>query len=810
MAKRAARITVIKPEYVYLRLKPNNSIRNTDTHLIARTIATLYRGLWNCLKWEEMKAIRLFRKEYVIGTRFSYTLQGKISYYVYMEKEKVEFYFIVPYSFLDVIKERLGSVWNGITMEEVVEIPTFSENAFKYQMVYEKEDALSLRTNRSDNSLLNASLNVIDLMEEQDRAGILYNFIPVAQGSFAHSYKATIDKVKNGMPTERNKFGLLYLIKMGISLVDSIFNDITEALAGKNEKKNEENVLDTIIEKLNGGKQISESTEKKIRGHVLDTQILIFSESPDAVKARNHASSIAQSFDVLTGDNRLIKKRYSKGTVNYTATRINGAETNRVGDQEVQSFISIAGRELLERYPFMDRVETQEIQIPKELQKGVMCIGDVTYRGQSQRAYLSDDEQFKKLMLLLIGPSRAGKSNLISHLSIDAIDNGECVVIFDFIKNCELSKSVAECFPDDQVLRIRCDDFENLQGIGYNEVGYSSNAFKQYDNAKRQTTNTLMLIDSINVGSGDSSKLTPKMERYLESACLVVYISGGSMKDVFGVLLNHETRHNFINKVPKNQLDNLRDYIDSIKEIDDKDKAGKVTGTKVQAGIIDRLNALKRNTYVELMLKKGTKNNINLVDEMQKNQLIVIEMPQAMFTTDAEKDIFTTYWMSKIWLGLQVRADLYEEKDLKKVNVVIDEIYQVEHTEQFLKSKLSQLAKFGMKPIVSCHYINQLKYLREELRSANTSYMLIAGSDKKNFDELKDELYPFTAEDLKDMKRYHSLNYIKTKDGYARFITKLPGEVSSRITSRTKPQQIENVTEENLKVGESNVIDKKQ
>lgn len=64
--------------------------------------------------------------------------------------------------------------------------------------------------------------------------------------------------------------------------------------------------------------------------------------------------------------------------------------------------------------------------------------------------------------------------------------------------------------------------------------------------------------------------------------------------------------------------------------------------------------------------------------------------------------------------------------------------------------------------------------MRDELRSANTSYMLISGCDKKNFEELKEELYPYTAEDLKNLKRYHSLNLIKTKDGYARFITKLP------------------------------------
>lgn len=38
-------------------------------------------------------------------------------------------------------------------------------------------------------------------------------------------------------------------------------------------------------------------------------------------------------------------------------------------------------------------------------------------------------------MLLLIGPTRAGKSKLMANLSKDAINNGECVIVFDFIKS---------------------------------------------------------------------------------------------------------------------------------------------------------------------------------------------------------------------------------------------------------------------------------------------------------------------------------------------------------------------------------------
>jgi len=138
-------------------------------------------------------------------------------------------------------------------------------------------------------------------------------------------------------------------------------------------------------------------------------------------------------------------------------------------------------------------------------------------------------------------------------------------------------------------------------------------------------------------------------------------------------------------------------------------------------------------------------------------------------------------------MSLQVRSSQIRDKSKRtKVNLIFDELYQVKNTEQFMKSKLSQIAKFGCKPIVSCHYINQLSYLRNELRSANTSYMLIAGCDKKNYDELKSELYPFTEEDLKHLKAHHSMNYLKTTDGYSCFITQLPGVVGKRVKQTMK------------------------
>jgi hypothetical protein len=71
-----------KPNYIYLKLIPSNSIRNYNSDKILTLIAGLYRAI--------DKHIRTINK------KLFFECTSKVSYYIYMEKSSVQFYFIVP------------------------------------------------------------------------------------------------------------------------------------------------------------------------------------------------------------------------------------------------------------------------------------------------------------------------------------------------------------------------------------------------------------------------------------------------------------------------------------------------------------------------------------------------------------------------------------------------------------------------------------------------------------------------------------------------------------------------------------------
>lgn len=768
-------IQVLKPRYVYLKLTPNNSLRNNGTNKIAKTISLLYANIFKAIQAENAKVINFFGKDTLFYTKYSIQLQSKVLYYVYIEKGKVEFYFMIPDHYLSVMTEKIKDTWSNLTITQVTELPRVSDSALSYQLLYKHEDGLSLETDRRTNDLLSSNLNIINVLEEGDQIAIMYNFMPTPQFGWPAQYKNTLEKVKRKESTLKNKANILYVFQFLANLISETFNLLSDPLKSNEARarRKDDSLLTETLIKLNNRVDISTSTAGKANQVILNTQIIVQSDSPKALNKINNAKSICQSFDSISGDNSLVPVKINKRKIAPIESFSLVPKYNKMSTSECSNFIALPGRELLDQYKIIDKVETQELDIPEDLREGIMNIGTVTYRGKQKKAYLSSDFEYQFLTLNIIGPSRAGKSNLIGHLTIDAIAAGECVIIFDFCGNCELSNTISTFIPEDKTLIVDCSDYSKMQGMGYNEIRKTDDIFEQYRNAKEQASQLVTLIDTVNT---QDKAMSPKMERYLLAAALVVFISNGSIKDVFDILQNHVLREKFLYKIPDEHLENLEEYLMTLLELDEI-KDGKVIGTQYSkvSGIMDRLHKLKKNTYIELMLKKDTTNNFDLVDEMQKNQLICLKMPEVMFMTDEERDIYCTYWMTKIWMSLQIRKwAIPDRKDLTKVNIVIDELYQVNQTEAFLTSKLSRLAKFSAKPIISCHYINQMKTIRDELRSANASYMLVSGCDSKNYQELKTELAPFTEEDLLKLKEFHSLNYIKCKSGYARFITKLP------------------------------------
>lgn len=758
---------LINPTYTYIQIIPHRSIRNYNSSNIAKAISHTYKAI--------NKRVHREQKKIFIETNF------KISYIIDIVKNNANFYFLVPTVYKSIILEKITEIWSKATVKIVEEIPTFSLNSTTYSLSYKKNDCLSLNVDKKSNEPLNSIINVMDIMQKQDKVRIAYNFMPITQLGWKEKYEDMEDKLKNSKPLDKKVTSLEFLIKTFIGTILTTLDCILEVandFTGSSNSNKDESLYKSVMSIMSQQNEISKATKSKKEATIINTQIAVISESVDDTRKSNNALSVCQAYHVLDEDNELVYKKVKK-PINLFDYDFK-TDMSMFSADECQNFIQIPADSLLTDYK-INHIENTETDVPLELQTGIMCIGDSTCKGVTQKAFLSMDKDFRNLCLCVIAPTRSGKTNFLKNLARDAINAGECAILFDFCGECEFSDDVISVIDKNKVLNIDLSNFAKLQGLGFNELFTNSNdKFEIYKSAKMQTSQLVNYINSINM----NSELEPRMNRYLKASSLVVFIQKGSIKDVFNVLENFKIRKKFIDKISHNQLENLEEYILALEELDEKSRATKdnpseVIGTKISfiQGILNRLDTIKSNTYMELMLKQDCSKNLDLTKEIQKSQLICLRMPETMFSTDEERDIYSNYWVSKIWGALQQRHSTIKEEDRIKVNLFFDELYQVPCTQTFLKTKLNQIAKKTCKPIISCHSLEQIKYIRPELKSANTSYMMISGCSKDNYNELKEELQPFELEDLEHLKRYHSLNLIKISNGYAKFITKLPPRI---------------------------------
>ncbi|KZL88740.1 hypothetical protein [Clostridium magnum] len=764
---------LVHPKYIILKLIPDTSIRNYNSSNIAKAIQYMYKNITQRIRKEE--------KQFIIETPV------KCSFFIDIQKNDVSFYFIVPERYLGLIKEKITETWSKVTIGEVDTIPVFSEKALKYQLKYSKEDALSLNINKKCNEPLNSILSVLDILEEGDRVGIFYNFIPCIQRGWRVEYQRTIDKLKNNEPIEREKFTWKYVLKEGFIILINLVEDLLDIVSdffGADKKEQKQSLAEVALTSLmlEDKKKLSSATVEKKDTTVLSTQMLIVADGNNIKRTENNAIAVLEGYKTLSEDNELIyKKLPKKNTFYITDFKIAGVEENKLSVEECQNLLELPGRELLQQHKIIDKIDVLESKVPDQLQSGVIRAGENTYRGKLTSVYQTEDKELKNTAICLCGPNRSGKSTLIANIVYDLIKAGRTVILPDFCGKCQLSDELARVIPKEKILNIECNIWDTLQGFGYNEiVPKDDSIFELYNCAKMKAAKLKELINLVNDGDSD---LEGRMERYLEYAALVVFVCNGSVNDVFKVLKQHVLRHEYIKKIPLELKDTMEEYIDELLEIDEwskatKDTPAEVIGTKQGhiSAILSRVHRLKQNAYIEMMLKRSSDNNINLIDEIQKGKLICIRMYDSMFATQQQKDIYVCYWITKVWGALQKRFCDIDQDKLVQTVILIDELYQTKNCEKYLTIILSQMPKYRTKLVLSCHHLAQIPVIQEELKSAMCSYMFIAGSNKKNYQAMKEEFEDkgYSLEDLLHLKRYHCLNLLAYEEGYWAGITQLP------------------------------------
>lgn len=728
---------IVNPTYAILQVIPHSSCRNYNTSSIAKVISSMKRYIGRK------------EKKYVIES------QLKCTYMIDIYKDDVRFYFVVPVQYKLMLKEKIQDTWNKATVKEVDQVESFSVNSVFYQLEYKLNNAMSLSVDKKSNALLNSLLNVVDIMEFGDRVTVMYNFTPCSQYGWNSSAKRIHEEYKNNIPIPHTSNAKRFIFNSIISALEFIGN-VVDGLFG-NKIDNPFKELSEIFKE--NVKKLSAETLRKASDIVINSQIAIISSSDDSTRANNNALVSCNSFYSVNGDNEL---EYSKvRTLEHIAI-------NKIGVDESSSLIQLPGRDLLERHK-IKHVNIQETIVPQELQKGYIKIGKSTYKGNTVQTYFSNDREIANLPVILLGPMGAGKTFQNLQYAKDVIAAGEGLIVIDYIKNCDLANKIEAITPKERLIVLDMSQESSLQAFVYNEYKVQGNTpFERIESANLHQQQVTSLIDAVYIGE----PLSGQMRKFFTSAADIVLIHDKmSLRDVIKVLENHEIRNKFIAKVPVEYLPYLSDQIETLRQLDDVDKAGNVVGTKYSKieHIMDRINALREDVRMRLMFNRSADTNIDFAKAMDNSKVILIKMRADKFRSQHVRNVLTTFFISKIWLACNIRG-AYQEKPLR-YHLLLDEIFQAPTTYKALDNILRECRKFQLRLVFTAHQLIDLKELNEGLKSAGASYVLMQKTAKENFKCLEHEFkqHGFTVDDLLNLKRYHSLNLISYSGGYSAY-----------------------------------------
>lgn len=769
-------------DYTTYYIRPDYTVSNKDNISIANAFSYTYKPL--------IKRAKINFQDTKIE------LQKQLYFTTILKKGDVRFYISIPKDYNMLMKGKMSTVWPKVELreEELKPLIGVIDNAAVGELIQKDYHFKSLNCSTKDLYPLTNMFGITKSLREGEEVRITLVIEPYGKFNWIEKTKHELQDYREGkekaLEKSRNERIFDAGMKIGEGAVD-LFIDINtfilDATLGlfmddtdKKDKNNKD--IKITIEDKNKGPNISDLSDYsryKLNSEVFAGRILITSTGGNLEQNKLNLISCANSFRDLQGDNELILKLINKKEAFNTIIDINSrlvrlGKKNIFSDKEIAKFIQLPQKSLQEQYG-LSAIDTREVTIPERLLGGKIRIGIAEYKGKDITTTFYEDINVLSLAKCIIGPQGVGKTTLLKRICKDFYKAGHSNLIIDYVEDCETAREVSEAIPtkDKVVYRLGYKDF--IPSLAYNEI--SRRITEDMDIWDRVHYATLiaeqleLLLNAVTMEG--ITELTAPMLRFLNAASMVTFIRpGATIGDVFKVLKYPKEREKAVSYAKHSRCFKLTsDIFYSLEELDKVEKKVVTNRDDLIVGIINRITILNKNQYINAMLEAEVDIEQDFERYIAEGKTIVVMIPQHKFPNAMIRDVLCTYFLSRLWLCVQLRED---NKHAKLCNVVMDEVAQVPTAMKFLSSFVTEFRRHRISTCFVMHYLKQLKALLTALKSSGSSYIILPLTEKENLQELKEEIAPFSIEEAMNLKEHTSLNIINCGSQYARFIARQP------------------------------------
>lgn len=703
------------------------------------------------------------------GTELTFHPTQPVTFEILYTNEKITFNFAVPEDVSEYFKGRLQSIFPRATITFIDDYINNFVGGYMYEYGYDKHYMCSLDTNK-EKSPLKSLLAIKKDIQENEQVLLQVNMTPVS-----HSWKDTINelwnKIKQGEDPTGNTHWVIRTLDKFFGKVDNTLEFVDDILGIQvNKPTQAQRNMDSSKRVM---ENISSYSRQKPNHDGFKTEIKTYVKTDSVTSAYNHSKSIETGFKDMAGDNTLSMKSKEKIV---TKEDILKRKTNRMkrnnimSTMELTQFVRIP-EETLQRAFGVSFTKSKQVSVPKEMSKGILLLGHLEKRGEMIPVYFPHIKNVICLPKVILTKMGGGKSSFLLNICDNIISHGEGLVLLDYIQDNKTANALKARHKKLTYLDISTTKIP---------IHFPEKAILPTDSPhkRKEKANAIAYEVEFLINTLGKEEFTTPMRKYVRSASKIAFIhKNAKLKDVMDIIENHVVRSKFIeDAITSNCFTEQSTEIVKLKELDVLDNKGNPIGTvsnKQTEGIASRFYVLQGDSVFEDMLDVDPDDtSINFVDIMDNQQQIALVLPQDYFTVSDVRDLFVTYFMSRIRLAMSTR------KEPEKVcHIVIDEVHQVQGAMEMIGKTIGESRKFGVSYWFAMHSLDQFPpSLKSNITAYGTHFMLLKGIDKKGFESVSDYIdEDFSFEDITDMDYdFGSLNVFSINNKYQTFISRLP------------------------------------
>lgn len=785
----ASFIERVAEPHTTFRIIPDININNSQNEVLAHTFSLMYKTPRQRVSLKDL----------------NYTQPRQAYYDIMFEPGNMaKFYLTVHDEYRELIEGKLHTVYNKSEIRKVQypELNNFNKTFTEVcEVVLKDFNFKSLSVSKGDLYPLTNMMGVLKQFKDDEKIRINIAIEPTKRMNWINTAKDEFNSYKKGKIVDNEMSTKEKAVKLGFQSAEALLSLyieykllIFESILGivvpeKKKEIPEENKFQIKIDSLEAIKQenkyngLSSSTIAKLTAEAFKVRITVMSQSTDRNRAKLNMLFVTNSYKDLNEDNELVPRFLSRSEQErlFDTVLYSYVPTSKhciLSDKEISKLIQLPQRDLQHEYKIQN-IDSRELDVPPELQGGKVRIGIAELRGKKINATWSKDKNVMALAKVFVGPQNAGKTTAIKRTVKDCYMANYSNIVIDFIESNDTAKEIAEVIPESDKVITKLGERDYIPALAYNEVSRliteDMDPWERIRLANLIAEQVEYLINAVTDSS--TGELTAPMLRYLHAASMITFIRpGAKINDVFTILRRWDRRNEAIRYAKYSGcFDSDDDIFFDLEELHKRDNKDKIIGTRddLIVGITNRIIILQKNPYIKAMLSADIDMNEDFSRYINEGKNIFIMIPQSKFPNPMVRDILTTFYISRIWLTVQMRED---NKDARLCNVIFDEVHQVPTTARFLSNHITEFRRHRLGLILSCHFLKQMRDLLTALKSSGASYVLLAGTEKENLEALKEELQPFTVEDGLNLKSHTSINIVNFGNQYSRFITSLPAK----------------------------------